>query len=394
MSPDSDQNTPGCCGGPAPEPEPPAAETECCGTTTAPVEETCGCGCDTGPPPPWQVGTVETLAGPVPRASTTLGWADRLGSWRVRWAIGRADYRVPPGLYAVGDAGPSSPVFVTANYKMSFDRLRAVLDGTDGWILVLDTKGINVWCAAGKGTFGTDELVRRIQAVNLGQVVNHRRLILPQLGATGVSAHRVEALSGWKVKFGPVRLDDIPTCVDKGLLRVKPEHRRVRFPFTERAILVPVELVLSARYVLGAAILILLLSGLGPGGYDVQRIGDAGLRGVVFLLAGWLGGGVLGPVLLPWLPGRAFSVKGALAGLALVAVCMLFGWPGPVANGLEAGGWLLLATAVASFLTMNFTGASTYTSLSGVRKEMRAAVPLQLGSAVLGIVLWAVGLFF
>jgi acetyl-CoA decarbonylase/synthase complex subunit gamma len=337
---------------------------------------------------------VETLAGPVPRVSTRLGWADRLGSWKVRWAIGRATYKVPPGLYAVGDAGPSSPVFVTANYKMSFDRLRAVLHGTDGWILVLDTRGINVWCAAGKGTFGTDELVRRIQAVSLGMVVNHRRLILPQLGATGVSAHRVEALCGWKVKFGPVRLEDIPACVKDGLLRVKPEHRRVRFPFTERAILVPVEMVLSAKYILGAAILMLLLSGLGPGGYTLDRIGDVGLRGVVFLLAGWLAGGVLGPLLLPWLPGRAFSIKGVWAGLGLTAGCMLLGWPGPVANGLEAAGWLLLATAIASFLTMNFTGTSTYTSLSGVRKEMRRFVPLQLASAVLGTVLWTVGLFF
>jgi hypothetical protein len=42
---------------------------------------------------------------------------------------------------------------------------------------------------------------------------------------------------------------------------------------------------------------------------------------------------------------------------------------------------------------MNFTGASTFTSLSGVRKEMRIAVPLQLLGAVSGVVIWAVGLF-
>ena len=74
------------------------------------------------------------------------------------------DYRVEPGLYAVGSPTADSPVLVSANYKMSFDRLRSALPGVDAWILVLDTKGINVWCAAGKGTFGTDELVRRIEA--------------------------------------------------------------------------------------------------------------------------------------------------------------------------------------------------------------------------------------
>jgi acetyl-CoA decarbonylase/synthase complex subunit gamma len=49
--------------------------------------------------------------------------------------------------------------------------------------------------------------------------------------------------------------------------------------------------------------------------------------------------------------------------------------------------------AVASFLGMNFTGASTYTSLSGVRREMRVAVPLQILGAVAGLGLWLAGRF-
>jgi len=73
------------------------------------------------------------------------------------------------------------PVLVTANFKMSFDRLRNALPGRDAWILVLDTKGVNVWCAAGKGTFGTSELVARITACGLNQIVSHREVVLPQL---------------------------------------------------------------------------------------------------------------------------------------------------------------------------------------------------------------------
>lgn len=42
---------------------------------------------------------------------------------------------------------------------------------------------------------------------------------------------------------------------------------------------------------------------------------------------------------------------------------------------------------------MSFTGASTYTSLSGVVKEMRIAVPLQVAAAVVGVLLWVAGLF-
>jgi len=108
----------------------------------------------------------------------------------VRWGINRNKYRVGPGLYAVGTPGPESEVFVTANYKLTFDILRKNMTGLNVWILVLDTKGVNVWCAAGKGTFGTKELVSRIRLVSLERIVNHKRLILPQLGATGVAAHR------------------------------------------------------------------------------------------------------------------------------------------------------------------------------------------------------------
>ncbi len=370
-----------CCCGPAPQP-------------AAVGDSKCACTHGDLPGvPPWQDGTVPTPVGPVPRVATALGWSDRLGGWKVRWGIGRGSYRVPPGLYAAGSPGPSSPVLVTANFKVSFDRLRAVLGGIDGWILVLDTKGVNVWCAAGKGTFGTDELVRRLEAVRLAEVVDHRKLILPQLGATGVSTHRVEELSGWRVRYGPVRASDVPSCLDSGRLHVKPEMRRVTFTLAERAVLVPVELVLSFKYLLAAAALIVLLSGLGPGGYGLQRLGDAGVRGVVLLLAGWLGGGALGPLLLPWLPGRAFSVKGAWVGLALVLAALLPLWPGPFANLAEAGGWLLIIPAVASFMTMNFTGASTFTSLSGVRREMRLAVPVQIVAVLLGLVLWTMGRF-
>ena len=89
-----------------------------------------------------------------------------------------------PGLYALGKPGKQSEIFVTANYKYSLDLLRKSLRGRDAWILVLNTKGINVWCAAGKGTFGTSELVLRIRAVRLEQYVDHRRIILPQPGAS------------------------------------------------------------------------------------------------------------------------------------------------------------------------------------------------------------------
>ncbi len=159
----------------------------------------------------------------------------------------RMRYRVDPGLYALGDPKESDPVFVSANYRLSFNILRSSLTGRNAWILVLDTKGINVWCAAGKGTFCTNEIVKQLSACNLTSIISHRTLILPQLSASGVSASKLQkACGGFSVKFGPVRASDIPAFLDNNCT-VSPAMRRVRFSIVDRAKLVPMETIPRIR---------------------------------------------------------------------------------------------------------------------------------------------------
>ncbi len=345
---------------------------------------------------PWAEGTVNTEVGGVLRVRTVLSFGDRLGSFKARWGgIGRMGcYSVAPGLYAVGDPEPESPVLVSANYKMSFDRLRGALSGRDAWILVLDTCGINVWCAAGKGTFGTDEIVRRVQGTALDRIVSHRNLVVPQLGAPGVTAHQVHARCGFRVVYGPVRAEDLPVFLDAGM-NATPEMRRVRFGLRERIVLIPVELVIGGKYALLLAAAFLLLGGLSPDGYSLGSVRTAFLPGAAVVLGAFLGGAILGPALLPWLPGRAFSVKGAALGLVLAGMLAVSGGPGPGLAGswLRVAAWAMIVPAVTSFVVMNFTGASTYTSLSGVLREMRFAVPVQIAGTVVGFGLWLTGLF-
>jgi len=196
----------------------------------------------------------------VPTVSTRLGLADRLGRWRVRWGIGRSRYRVPPGLYRVGMPDPSSPVLVTANYKLSFDALRSELQGVDAWILVLDTMGVNVWCAAGKGTFGTDEVVRQVETTGLTEVVSHRKLVVPQLGAPGVAAHEVRRICGFKVVYGPVRARDILAFLESGM-RATDDMRRVTFSLGDRVELVGVELAWVVKWIVPIVAVMVLLAG-------------------------------------------------------------------------------------------------------------------------------------
>ena len=147
----------------------------------------------------------------IQTVETTLTAGDRLRHWGYRWGLGRMHAAVTPGLYRVGSPDRESPVLVSANYRMSFDLLRSALAGRSAWILVLDTKGINVWCAAGKGTFGTEELIRRIYQHKLVEVVGQRRLVVPQLGAVGVAGSEVKKVTGFTVVWGPVRFAPLLT---------------------------------------------------------------------------------------------------------------------------------------------------------------------------------------
>jgi len=386
-----------------------AAEVEKKKTKTADApenaEKPCCCGAAVGtqadiiqdPPStsgPWVLGTLDTPVGVVPQVDTLLRLADHLGTWWVRWGIGRMRYRVDPGLYAVGQPTPESPVLVSANYKMSFDRLRSQLAGIDAWVLVLDTQGVNVWCAAGKGTFGTSEIVGRVRTNRLDEIVSHRTLVIPQLGAPGVAAHQVKNRCGFRVVYGPVRAADLPAFLASGM-KATPEMREVTFPVLDRLALVPVELVRWVKYAAAVMVALLLLSGLGPGGYSWQRVVSDGVLSAALFLAIYVAGNVLGPALLPWLPGRALSLKGACLGIVLVAAlaglhCLN---PGLASHWSTMLGWGLLIPAMVSFITVSFVGSTTYTSLSGVRWEMRIAVPTQLLAALVGMVLWIVGRF-
>ena len=342
---------------------------------------------------PFVMGSVETTAGRVPKVSSFWTKADYLGTFKARWGIGRMHYTVDPGLYALGRPDEKSPVLVTANYKMSFDRLRKALPGRNAWILVLDTKGINVWCAAGKGTFGTEELTARIGSSGLERVVSNREVILPQLSAPGVAAHEVRKFSGFKAIFGPIRAEDLPAFLDNGM-KATAEMRFKTFSTWERFVLIPVELVEALKAALVIAPILLILSGvLGPSGFWPNVL-NQGLFAVQSLLTAVVAGAVLTPLLLPWLPGRAFSLKSLGPAVFCALLLLLLRWTeGMKATGLlEMIAWALVILSAAAYLAMNFTGASTYTSLSGVKKEMRWSLPFQIGGGVVGLALWVLSM--
>jgi hypothetical protein len=332
---------------------------------------------------PWVIGYTGTPGREVPVTTGKLSFRDTLGSLKMRLSMGRKGYSVDPGLYTLGLPDGDSPVLVTANYKMTFDALRKAMAGRNIWILVLDTKGINVWCAAGKGTFGTGELMRKIAETGLEEIVRHRDLVVPQLGAPGVAAHIIKKETGFRVHYGPIRAGDIPRYLDEGM-KATPEMRMVTFTFPERLILAPVEIVGSFKITMASLAAAFLLGGLSLHGFSTQQALSLGSWGFLLYLAGLFIGAVLVPAMLPYIPGRAFALKGYIAGMMAAGILAALVHKGT----LESLSSLLIISATSSFFAMNFTGATPFTSLSGVKKEMSLAVPIQIITLTIGIALW------
>ena len=228
---------------------------------------------------------ITTDIGPVPKIKTKMERQDIKATILVRTGIGRGNYKIAPGLYGIGSPDKTSEVLVTANFKLTFDHLRRELNNINAWILILDTQGVNVWCAAGKGTFSTKELVKRIKLSSLEKVVDHKRVILPQLGATGVAAREVKKESGFRVVYGPVRAKDIPAFLENNR-KADKKMRTVTFNFIERLILTPVELNVVLKPAIIATVILFLLSGFGP---DIFSFSNAIQRGVILIPALFVG---------------------------------------------------------------------------------------------------------
>jgi hypothetical protein len=306
--------------------------------------------------------------------SSDISLANHRDHLLARLGVKRNEHLIEPGIYTLGKTTKDSPVFVSANYTLSFDALRSALAGIDAYILVLDTKGINVWCAAGKRTFGTDELVHRIEEVKLHDIVNHQLLIVPQLGATGVSAREVRARSGFKVEFGPVRAADLPEYLKTH--RATEEMRRVNFTILDRIVLIPVEL----NQYLPILIALIILSLLG--GFIVAAAAITAI----------LSGLVLFPIFLPWIPTKDFSSKGFIIGglMALPFALYTFYSMADEALWLRCGWastYMLIMPTITAFLALNFTGSTTFTSVTGVKREIFSYVRKMAWLFGIGVIL-------
>ncbi|MFQ5855081.1 MAG: corrinoid protein-associated methyltransferase CpaM [Anaerolineae bacterium] len=248
--------------------------------------------------------TVATVERDIPRLrhQTTLR-SILVDLWAVLFRILPPYPKVEPGLYRVGEPERKSPVLVTGNFDLTVRRLVRAIDGkVDCWLLVADSAGINVWCAAGGGYFTADKVIAAVRASGVENVVDHHALILPQLCANGVDGQRIRKELRWGVHWGPARAEDIPAYLESG--RHKTDAMRwVTFPLKDR-----LEMVLVTLGFYG--LLILLPVAL----FWRSMFGRVSLS--------LIGLSLFYAVTLPWLPGRDGLAKSVP--LALIALAGLY----------------------------------------------------------------------
>jgi len=208
---------------------------------------------------------------------------------------------------------------------------------------------------------------------------------VPQLGATGVQAAAVKKKTGFNVRFGPVEAEDIPVYVRAGHAATSA-MREIRFGMVERMVLTPIELNQAIRRFPVAALIILVLFGLQPSGILFKSAWLEGWPFILLCLTSVLAGAFFTPVLLPFIPFRSFAVKGLLAGTAAVIPLVLLT---PVGSGsifLNASAITLLPL-ISSYLALQLTGATTFTTFSGVKKELKLWVPVYITGLAASVIL-------
>jgi NAD-dependent dihydropyrimidine dehydrogenase PreA subunit len=137
------------------------------------------------------------------------------------------------GLVEIGRPGRDSPVILTCNYRLTVERVKRALEGIDAYLLVANSRGVNVWCAATGGLLSNHDVVSVLKTSGVGDRVDHRRVILPQLAATGIEGRSVRERTGWNVVWGPVEAAALPAFLRSGL-EATEAMRSVEFRWPQR----------------------------------------------------------------------------------------------------------------------------------------------------------------
>nr|MDO8109283.1 methyltransferase domain-containing protein [Candidatus Sigynarchaeota archaeon] len=336
---------------------------------------------------------------PPPRAFK--GIHARLRAWRCLLS-GQVDHvAIEPGIYASGNPGPDSPVLVTANYDYTY--IKVINDlarkNVDAWVLCVDSRGINVWCAARGGDFGNKQLLEAVQATGIAAITKTTVLILPQLSAGGIEAPKLPKNTPafpFTTRYGPVWSKDLPAYLAEHPAKKPEEWKVARFTLQHRLVAGLTHFTFSARKIFGLPSLLIMVGALLLWAFSTTTYATGILKFVAEL---WLSMAIVNFLLLGVVfPAvsftRKFIVKGLVLGtLNLVAVGLVLWLFQPFPSLPPLITWnTAFHFWIGFFSTMSFSGYSMDTSPREIAGEYVRFQVLNIAFLILSIVLSILGL--
>ncbi len=292
---------------------------------------------------------------------TAVDWLKAFVCW---FNAFQRTYAVPPGLYYTGSIyDPATPLLVTSNYHLTVFLLLRALRGISVRLLVVDTDGINVWCAAGKGAFDNTAVQRQVDRfrTHLSRQGAKIEMVLPKLSLSGIDLHGLRQ-SGIRPVIGPIQAKDLPVFLSRPELADQGEDR-YRFDLTARLFTWLPGLVQYLTF--GLLLFMGLLMAEAVWGIRVPM----GILPLLAVLA------TLYPLLFPSLPGHGFAVKGLwmAGGVGIILVASVFFHIMPAGDAAPA---IVLTFALSLFIGLSYTGNSAVSCYSQVRGETARFLPI------------------
>jgi hypothetical protein len=223
---------------------------------------------------------------------------------------------------------------------MTFKQVVKALRGRDCWLMVQDTEGWNVWCAADAHIFSAEKAAALMRAYDVNSLLKSKTVVVPRLG--GRIARRLSELTapstvseaasgqGWRVIKGPIEARDLPAFIEGGLVTTRPMRSLRRYYSLPQRLRVGVLTALVA--VLCALPFLFILREFLPFFLAFGLISSFGLA-----------------IFHYWIPGRTGVVKelllGALVFIGLLCWIVVQGQPLTLRLG-----WVMLALLIYSFV--------------------------------------------
>jgi len=139
------------------------------------------------------------------------------------------------GVFTIGNPTPDAPVLVTCNFDYTVRHLKKYLidKNIDCYLLVVNTNGTNVWCAAVEGIFPTENVLSYLKIYDVQKLINHNRLVLPQLAVAGIKRKVLEE-HGWQGIFGPVYFKYLDEFLKNNLQKPTKAMKLLEYGYWER----------------------------------------------------------------------------------------------------------------------------------------------------------------